>query len=277
MQVVSSIFDLKTARRKMHGPIGFIPTMGSLHEGHLSLVHRARVDNENTVVSIFVNPTQFLPHEDFHSYPRNEEKDLALLQKESVDLVFMPEVKEIYAEDHCTFINLEGLSDVLEGASRPGHFRGVATVVAQLFNLVEPTRSYFGQKDAQQLLLLKKMVADLKMNLEIIACPTIREEDGLAMSSRNIYLKPEDRRLAGVIPNALFMARDLWLAGERDSESLRGQVRKMILGVPGAEIDYVSIADPKSLTELDRIRGGALLSLAVRIGGVRLIDNIILE
>jgi len=251
--------------------------MGSLHEGHLSLVRRARVDNENTVVSIFVNPTQFLPHEDFHSYPRNEEKDLALLQKESVDLVFMPEVKEIYAEDHCTFINLDGLSDVLEGASRPGHFRGVATVVAQLFNLVEPTRSYFGQKDAQQLLLLKKMVADLKMNLEIISCPTIREEDGLAMSSRNIYLQPEDRRLAGVIPKALFMARDLWLAGERNSESLRGQVRKMILSVSGAEIDYVSIADPKSLTELNRIRGGALLSLAVRIGDVRLIDNIILE
>ena len=277
MQVVSCIFDLKTARRKMHGSIGFVPTMGSLHEGHLSLVRRARADNEHTVVSIFVNPTQFLPHEDFHSYPRNEEKDLALLQKESVDLVFMPGVKEIYAEDHCTFINLEGLSDVLEGASRPGHFRGVATVVAQLFNLVEPTRSYFGQKDAQQLLLLKKMVADLKMNLEIIACPTIREEDGLAMSSRNIYLKPEDRRLAGVIPKALFMARDLWQAGERNSESLRGQVRKMILGVSGAEIDYVSIADPKSLKELDRIRGGALLSLAVRIGGVRLIDNIILE
>jgi len=277
MQVVSSISDLKTARRKMHGSLGFVPTMGFLHEGHLSLVRQARAENEHTVVSIFVNPTQFLPHEDFNSYPRNEEKDLALLQKESVDLVFMPDVTEIFTENHCTFINLDGLSDVLEGAIRPGHFRGVATVVTQLFNLVEPTRSYFGQKDAQQLLLIKKMIADLKMNLEIIACPTIREEDGLAMSSRNVYLKAEDRRLAGVIPKALFMARDLWMVGERNSEALRGQVKGIISKVSGIEIDYVSIADPKNLTELDRIRDGALLSLAVRIGGVRLIDNIILE
>jgi len=277
MQIARSIFDLKTARRKMHGSIGFIPTMGSLHEGHLSLVRRAKAHDDHIVVSIFVNPTQFLPHEDFHSYPRNEEKDLAFLQKESVDLVFIPEVKEIYAEDHCTFIDLDRLSDVLEGAFRPGHFRGVATVVAQLFNLVEPTRSYFGQKDAQQLLVIKKMVADLKMNLEVVACPTVREADGLAMSSRNIFLKPEDRRLAGVIPKALFMARDLWLAGERDSEALRRQVRKTILGVSGTEVDYVSIADPGSLQELDKIKDGALLSLAVKIGGVRLIDNIILE
>jgi len=253
MQVVSSISDLKTARRKMHGSLGFVPTMGFLHEGHLSLVRQARAENEHTVVSIFVNPTQFLPHEDFNSYPRNEEKDLALLQKESVDLVFMPEVKEIFTENHCTFINLDGLSDVLEGAIRPGHFRGVATVVTQLFNLVEPTRSYFGQKGAQQLLLIKKMIADLKMNLEIIACPTIREEDGLAMSSRNVYLKAEDRRLAGVIPKALFMARDLWMVGERNSEALRGQVKGIISKVSGIEIDYVSIADPKNLTELDRI------------------------
>jgi pantoate--beta-alanine ligase len=277
MEVVRSISDLKTARRKMQGSIGFVPTMGFLHEGHLSLVRKARAQNEHTAVSIFVNPTQFLPDEDFHSYPRNEEKDLELLQKESTDLVFIPEAKEMFAENHCAFINLDGLSDVLEGVIRPGHFRGVATVVAMLFNLVEPARAYFGQKDAQQLILIKKMVADLKMNLEVIACPTIREEDGLAMSSRNVYLKAEERRPAGVIPKALFMARDLWSAGEHDCETLRGQVRKMILGVSGTRIDYISIADPNNLTELDEIREGALLSLAVRIGGVRLIDNVVLE
>jgi pantoate--beta-alanine ligase len=277
MQVVRSISDLKKARRKIQRSLGFVPTMGFLHEGHLSLVRKARAENEHIAVSIFVNPTQFLPHEDFHSYPRNEEKDLELLQKESTDLVFIPEPREMYAENHCAFINLDGLSDVLEGAIRPGHFRGVATVVAMLFNLVEPARAYFGQKDAQQLILIKKMVADLKMNLEVIACPTIREEDGLAMRSRNVYLKAEERRLAGEIPKALFMGRDLWLAGERDCETLRGQVRKMILGVPGTRIDYISIAEPNNLTELDKIREGALLSLAVRIGGVRLIDNVALE
>jgi len=251
--------------------------MGSLHDGHLSLVRRSSAENDHTTVSIFVNPTQFLPHEDFRAYPRSEEKDLALLQKESVDLVFLPEVKEIYTENHCTFVNIEGLSNLLEGTSRPGHFRGVATVVAKLFNLMEPTRSYFGQKDAQQLLVIRKMVTDLNINLEIIACPTIREEDGLAMSSRNIYLKPEDRRAAKVIPRTLFAARDLWLSGERDCKILRRQMEQRISEVSGAEIDYISIADPKTLTELDRAAEGALISLAVKIGGVRLIDNVILE
>jgi pantoate--beta-alanine ligase len=277
MKIVGSISDLKRSRRKFHGSVGFVPTMGFLHEGHLSLVRRAREENDYASVSIFVNPTQFLPHEDFQTYPRNEEKDLELLRKESVDLVFLPEVKEIYGENHCTFVSLEGLSNVLEGAFRPGHFRGVATVVTKLFNLMEPTRAYFGQKDAQQLLVIQRMVADLNMNLEVIACPTIREEDGLAMSSRNIYLKPEYRHAAKVIPRALFATRDLWLSGERDGEILRGQARQMILGVSGPEIDYVSIADPKTLAELDQVTERALFSLAVRIGGVRLIDNIILE
>jgi len=277
MKIVRSISDLKAVRKKFDGSVGFVPTMGSLHEGHLSLVRRSRVENDYTTVSIFVNPTQFLPHEDYRAYPRNEEQDLALLQKESVDLVFLPEGKEIYTENHCTFVSIEGLSNVLEGTFRPGHFRGVATVVAKLFNLMEPTRSYFGQKDAQQLLVIQKMVTDLNMNLEIIACPTIREEDGLAMSSRNIYLKPEDRRAAKVIPRALFAARDLWLSGERDGKILRRQIRQMISEVSGAEIDYVSIADPITLTELDRATAGALISLAVKMGGVRLIDNVILE
>lgn len=277
MQVVRSVCELKKVRRKMQGTVGLVPTMGFLHEGHLSLVRKARAENQHTAVSIFVNPTQFLPHEDFRTYPRDEKRDLALLEKESADLVFIPEVGGMYAPNHCTFINLEGLSEVLEGAIRPGHFRGVATVVAMLFNLVEPDRSYFGQKDAQQLIVIKRMVADLKMNLEVIACPTVREEDGLAMSSRNVYLQAEDRRIAGIIPQALFAARDLWLGGVRESETLRARMREAILGVPGTKIEYISIADPENLKELDKITKGALLSLAVRIGKVRLIDNVILE
>jgi len=277
MQIVRSISDLKRARRKFHGPVGVVPTMGFLHEGHLSLVRRAREENDYTTVSIFVNPTQFLPHEDFRTYPRNEQKDLDLLRKESVDLVFLPEAKEMYGENHCTFIGLEGLSNVLEGAFRPGHFQGVATVVTKLFNLMEPTRAYFGQKDAQQLLVIQRMVADLNMNLEVVACPTVREEDGLAMSSRNVYLQPEHRHAAKVIPRALFATRDLWLSGERDGEILRGQARRMILEISGAEIDYVSIADPRTLAELEQVTEQALLSVAVRIGGVRLIDNVILK
>jgi pantoate--beta-alanine ligase len=277
MQILRSVEELKSSRNKIQGSVGFVPTMGYLHEGHLSLVRRAKAENDIAAVSIFVNPTQFLPHEDFQTYPRNEAQDLALLQKESVDLVFLPEIKDIYAEGNCTFVNVEGIADVLEGASRPGHFRGVATVVAKLFNLMEPTRAYFGQKDAQQLRVIERMVIDLNMDLEVIGCPTIREEDGLAMSSRNVRLQAEERRLASVIPRALFRARDLWLAGERDSQTLRRQIRQMIEKFPGAEIDYISIADLKTLTEMDRIIGRVLLSLAVKIGGVRLIDNVILE
>lgn len=277
MQVVRSISDLKKIRREIRGTVGLVPTMGFLHEGHLSLVRRAKAENRHAVVSIFVNPTQFLPHEDFQTYPRDEERDLNLLEKESADLVFLPDVKEMYGANHRTFVNLEGLSEVLEGAIRPGHFRGVATVVAMLFNLVEPDRAYFGQKDAQQLIIIKRMVADLKMNLEVIACPTVREEDGLAMSSRNVYLQGEERRIAGIVPQALFAARDLWLGGERESETLRARTREAILGVPGTKIEYISIADPENLKELDKITKGALLSLAVRVGKVRLIDNVILE
>jgi pantoate--beta-alanine ligase len=277
MKIVRSIPDLKGARRTFQGSVGFVPTMGFLHEGHLSLVRRAKAENGHTTVSIFVNPTQFLPHEDYRTYPRNEEKDLDLLRKESVDLVFLPEAKEMYGENHCTFVDLEGISQVLEGGFRPRHFRGVATVVTKLFNLMEPTRAYFGEKDAQQLLVIRKMVADLNMNLEVIACPTIREADGLAMSSRNIHLRPESRQAASVIARALFAIRDLWCAGERDCEILRAQARRIILAVPGAEIDYVSIADPKTLAELDQGTERALLSMAVKIGGVRLIDNVLLE
>jgi pantoate--beta-alanine ligase len=274
--IVRSLSDLKSERRRIKGSVGFIPTMGYLHEGHLSLVRRSKAENDFTVVSIFVNPTQFLPNEDFKTYPRDEERDLALLKKEGADLLFLPAVEDMYVKGSCTFIDLQGLSEVLEGASRPGHFRGVATVVAKLFNLTEPARAYFGQKDAQQALVIQKMVADLNMNLEIIVCPTIREEDGLAMSSRNVYLKPEERQTAKVIPRAIFLAQELWMAGERNGNTLRRRVRQIIESVPGVEIDYVSVADPQTLTELEIIEGRALVSVATKIGVVRLIDNVTL-
>jgi len=276
LKVIRSLRELKSERRRIKGSVGFVPTMGYLHEGHLSLVRRSKAENDFTLVSIFVNPTQFLPNEDFKTYPRDEQRDLVLLEMEGADLVFLPAVEEMYARDSYTFIDLQGLSEVLEGASRPGHFRGVATVVAKLFNLTEPTRAYFGQKDAQQALVIQKMVADLNMNLEIIVCPTIREEDGLAMSSRNVYLKPEERQTAKVIPRAIFLAQELWEAGERDAETIRRRMRQIIESAPGAEIDYVSIADPETLTELEKIGGKALVSLAMKIGSVRLIDNVTL-
>jgi pantoate--beta-alanine ligase len=276
MRVVRSISGLKSERSKLKGSVGFVPTMGYLHEGHLSLVRRSKAENEFTVVSIFVNPTQFLPNEDFKTYPRDEERDLSLLKREAADLVFLPAAGEMYRSGFCTVIEVEGLSKALEGASRPGHFRGVATVVAKLFNLVEPTRAYFGQKDAQQVLVIQTMTADLNMNVEVIACPTIREVDGLAMSSRNVYLNSEERQRAKVLPRAIFLARELWMAGERDGGTLRRRVREILESVPGVEVDYVSVADPRSLIELEKIDGGCLVSIAAKFGGVRLIDNVIL-
>ena len=273
--LVRSIPDLKAKRRAIRGSLGFVPTMGYLHEGHLSLVRRARDENDHVAASIFVNPIQFLPNEDFKAYPRDEERDLALLEKAGTDLVFLPNVSDMYPDGTCTSVEVEGLSQVLEGAFRPGHFRGVSTVVTKLFNLLEPTRAYFGQKDAQQVLVIKRMVADLNMNLEVVVCPTIREKDGLAMSSRNVYLSPEQRRSALVISQALFAAWDRWRAGERGGNFLRNLMRKMIERAPGIRIDYVSLADPQNLTELERAGESAIALLAVRIGPVRLIDNMI--
>lgn len=277
MKIVRSIPDLKALRRTWPGSLGFVPTMGYLHEGHLSLVRRAKVENDLTAVSIFVNPTQFLPHEDFQTYPRDERRDLELLEREGADLVFLPEVRDMYPAGYRTFIEVEGLSSVLEGASRPGHFRGVVTVVAKLFNLMQPTRAYFGQKDAQQVSVIKKMVIDLNLGVEIIVCPTIREKDGLAMSSRNVYLTPEDRRHARILSQALSAARELLLAGERNGDRLRHQIRQIIETVPGVKIDYVSVADPETLVEVEQVTQTALASLAVHFGHVRLIDNILLD
>jgi len=253
-----------------------VPTMGYLHQGHLELVRRARAENKTVVASIFVNPTQFGPKEDFASYPRDPERDLALLEKEGTDIVFMPGAEEMYPEGFNSWVEVEKVADRLEGALRPGHFRGVATVVCKLFNIVQPHRAYFGQKDAQQLIVIKKMVADLDMDIEVIAVPTVREPDGLAMSSRNTYLDPEERKAALVLWKALSLAQERWQKGERSAERLRQEMTALIQKEPRATIDYVSIADPDSLEELSRIDGAALVSMAVRIGKTRLIDNITL-
>ncbi len=277
MKVIETIDDMRQLRLKLTEPVGFVPTMGYLHEGHLSLVRKARAVNQSVVVSIFVNPTQFGPREDFSQYPRNPERDLALLEKEKTDIVFTPSVAEMYPDQFDSWVEVGRLAQRLEGACRPGHFRGVTTVVAKLFNIIQPTGAYFGQKDAQQVVVIKKMVADLNMNVEVVAVPTVREPDGLAMSSRNTYLNPEQRRAATVLYQALSLAQKLWTQGETDAGKLRRQMVDLIRGEPLATIDYVSIANAETLDELDRVSPPALVSLAVRIGKTRLIDNGVLQ
>jgi len=277
MKVVETIGEMKRVRLELAEPVGFVPTMGYLHEGHLALVRRARAESPSVVVSIFVNPTQFGPQEDFDEYPRDPQHDLALLEKERVDIVFMPSAAEMYPPQFSSWVEVGKVTERLEGASRPGHFKGVTTVVAKLFNIVQPTRAYFGQKDAQQLVVIKKMVADLNMNLEIVTVPTVRESDGLVMSSRNTYLNPEERKAAVVLYQALTLAQKLWSQGEKDTDKLRRQMIDLIQSEPLATIDYVSIADAETLDELDTVTPPALVSLAVKIGKTRLIDNAVLE
>jgi len=277
MKVVETIAEMRQLRKQLIEPVGFVPTMGYFHEGHLSLIRRARAENPSVVVSIFVNPTQFGPQEDFSSYPRDPQRDLAILEKEKTDVVFMPSVAEMYPAGFDSWVEVGKVTERLEGASRPGHFRGVATVVAKLFNIVQPNRAYFGQKDAQQALVIKKMVADLNMNLEIIVLPTVRDSDGLATSTRNAYLNHKERQAAIVLYKALSLAQQLWSQGERDAEHIRQQMRALIQKEPLATIDYVSIAEPETLEEMDRVKTPALVSLAVEIGSTRLIDNIVLE
>jgi len=276
MKIIETIGDMKKLRRRLTEPVGFVPTMGYLHEGHLVLVRWARAGNPSVVVSIFVNPTQFGPQEDFSSYPRDTKRDLALLQKEGADVVFMPSVAEMYPGQFDGWVEVGKVTEPLEGASRPGHFRGVTTVCAKLFNIVQPAKAYFGQKDAQQALVIKKMVADLNMNLEIVTVPTVREPDGLAMSSRNTYLNPEERRAATVLYQALSLAQRLWSQGEKDANRLRQEMIKLIKKQPLANIDYVSVANAETLDELDMVNPPALVSLAVKIGKTRLIDNVVL-
>jgi pantoate--beta-alanine ligase len=266
----------------MSGPpwrIGLVPTMGALHEGHLSLVRHARAADDVVAVSIFVNPTQFGPSEDFARYPRDPDRDLALLREVGTDLVFMPPVEEVYPQGFDTYVEVGRLTQVLEGASRPGHFRGVATVVAKLFNIVQPDRAYFGQKDAQQLAVIRRLTRDLDLPVEVVGLPTVREPDGLAMSSRNVYLSPEERKAALVLYRSLEAAQELWRSGVRDAALIRRRMNEVLAGPAAgglARVDYVSVADSETLEELETVDGPALVSLAVRIGKTRLIDNVTL-
>jgi pantoate--beta-alanine ligase len=276
MKVILSIPEMREAHRMMTGPVGLVPTMGYLHEGHLSLVRQSIKDCASTVVSIFVNPSQFGPGEDFEKYPRDERHDLVMLEQAGVDVVFMPTPEEIYPAGYDTWVEVGGITERLEGAVRPGHFRGVATVCNKLFNIVQPSSAYFGQKDAQQVLVIQKMVAELNMNLEVVVMPTVREPDGLAMSSRNSYLNPDERRAATVLYRSLTLAKKMHCKGERDAEAIRSAMTSLIQAEPLACIDYISMADTATLEETDRLNGRVLVSLAMKIGKTRLIDNIVL-
>lgn len=277
MRTISSIAEARQARLSLAEPVGFIPTMGYLHDGHLSLVSAARAECASVVVSIFVNPTQFGPKEDLAAYPRNLAGDLNLLEKEAVDLVWTPSNEIMYPPGFQTWVTVEEVARPLEGGMRPGHFRGVATVVAKLFNVVQPQKAYFGQKDAQQAVVIRQMVRDLNFPIDVVICPIRREADGLAMSSRNAYLKPAERQAATVLSRALRLSEAAWTAGERQAEKLRQLVSDSVAAEPLARLQYVSCADPESLEELTGlITGRALLSLAVFVGKTRLIDNIVL-
>ena len=277
MKVIETIGEMKKVRLEQKGTVGFVPTMGYLHEGHLELVRRAKAENPIAIASIFVNPTQFGPREDLASYPRDIPRDLKMLETVKTDIVFMPTAAEMYPPRFSTWVDVEKVTECLEGSVRPGHFRGVATVVAKLFNIVRPTRAYFGQKDAQQVIVIKRMAADLEMNLEVVTCPTVREPDGLAMSSRNTYLKPDERKAATVLYQSLKLAQQSWSQGERNAETIRQKMITLIQKEPLATIDYVSVADNETLEELNEVKPPALVSLVVKIGKPRLLDNVILE
>ena len=276
MRVVTMFEELCESRNDIAGPFGLVPTMGFLHEGHLSLVRRARGECAGVGVSIFVNPTQFRPDEDLDDYPHDLDVDIARLESEGVDLLWAPTVEELYPPGAPTWVEVEDLTQSLEGARRPGHFRGVTTVVAKLFNAFQPHRAYFGQKDAQQAVVIHRMAEDLRYPLKVIVCPTVREADGLAMSSRNSYLSSEERMVAGVLHRALSSAADDYDAGEREAEILRTDMLEMLASEPLARTQYVSVADPETLEELHGKISNALLSMAVFFGDTRLIDNIIL-
>ena len=276
MITTQTISELRQAVRPLPAPIGLVPTMGYLHEGHLSLVRRATAECRSVVVSIFVNPTQFGQNEDLEQYPRDEARDVALLESEGVDLVWLPTTEVMYPPGYQTWVTVEDLTKPLEGTLRPTHFRGVTTVVAKLFNAVGPDRAYFGQKDAQQAVVIQRMVQDLEFPIEVVVCPIVREPDGLAMSSRNKYLNPEEREAASVLYRSLEAARFAYRSGERDADALREIVAEGIINEPLARLQYVSCADPESLQEIEGEVDTGLLSLAAYFGDTRLIDNTIL-
>jgi pantoate--beta-alanine ligase len=274
MEVVETTAALWAVRRAVTGRLALVPTMGALHAGHLALVARARAEAAVVWVSIFVNPLQFGPREDLAAYPRDLAGDLAKLRGAGVDLVFTPATDTMYPPGFSTRVEVRGISEGLEGERRPGHFVGVATVVTKLFALTRPDLAYFGEKDAQQLRVIQRLTADLGFDLRIVPVPTVREPDGLALSSRNRYLSPAERRAAPVLARALHAARQAWRAGERDAERLRAAMRQVLAAEPLARVDYVSVADDLTLRELERVDGPALASLAVWIGATRLIDNV---
>ena len=277
MQVIETVSDFRAVERSCPRPLGLVPTMGYLHEGHLSLVRRARADNATAAASIFVNPTQFSENEDLSTYPRDMEGDLEKLRREGVDLVFAPSASEVYPPGFGTGIDVGAIATRLEGEHRPGHFTGVATVVCKLLTITRPDNVYFGQKDAQQCLVVKRLNADLNLGANVVVMPTVRDPDGLALSSRNAYLTPGDRQAALSLSRALRFAETMYADGIRDAATLRSQMMMVLNTEPSASIDYVSIADAETLEELTTIDRPTLVSLAVRFGAVRLIDNVVIR
>ena len=277
MKTLATIEEVRAWRLAAGSDVGLVPTMGYLHSGHTSLVERARRENRHVAASIFVNPKQFGPAEDLARYPRDLDRDKDLLARAGCDVLFTPSVEEIYPPGFETFVDVGSVAVPLEGERRPGHFRGVATVVLKLFGIFQPRRAYFGQKDAQQLAVIRKLVRDLDVPVDVVACPTVREADGLAMSSRNSYLGAEERRAAAVLYRALSIAESRWRAGERDAQALRSAMTAVLDAEPLARTDYVSVADPAPLVELTKITGRAQLSLAAYLGRARLIDNVVLD
>ena len=279
MRVVETSAEMAALCRDGQRPLGLVPTMGALHDGHLSLVRQARADSETLAASIFVNPTQFGPNEDFAQYPRSLERDLQLLEENGTDLVFAPPPSEVYPEGFDTWVEPGSVAEGMEGTARPGHFRGVATVVAKLFTITRPDRAYFGQKDGQQVAVIRKMNADLNLGVDVVTMPTIREPDGLALSSRNSYLAPEERETAPAVYRALCAAEDVWRRGERDA----GRIQRAAHNILGREpliyaVDYVSVVDAHTMRPLETVPEGrpTMIAIAVRVGTVRLIDNVVL-
>lgn len=281
MDIIKSIGDLrKTVRnaRSAGRTIGVVPTMGYLHEGHLSLMRRARQENDLVVATVFVNPTQFGPNEDFAAYPRDTQRDIDLMQAENVDIAFMPEAEDLYPDGYATYVEVQGpMTQTLCGASRPGHFKGVTTIVAKLFHLTAPHRAYFGQKDAQQVAVIRQMARDLDFDLEVVACPTVREPDGLAMSSRNSYLSESQRADAVVISQALFEARDMIAAGQTQAGPVIDHIRMRIEAVAQAGVDYLAVVDVNTLHDIEVLEGSVLVAVAVKFGNTRLIDNLAID
>ena len=275
MEVITTIAEMRRLRRQLAEPVGFVPTMGYLHEGHLSLVRYARAENPSVVASIFVNPTQFGPQEDFESYPRDTQRDLALLEKEKTDAVFMPSAAEMYPPQFNSWVEVAKVTERLEGASRPTHFRGVTTVVAKLFHIVKPHKAYFGQKDFQQCVVIRRMVRGVDLDVDVVVLPTVREADGLAMSSRNSYLSSEERRKAACLYRALTAGEELIRSGVYEPEKVRQKMRAVLLQEKGIKVDYAEVADPETLVPLEAVQDSMVLLVAARIGSTRLIDNLL--